>query len=324
MELVYVYRNDKIESVHHGDIVAVSNGQIEYAYGDPYKRTFWRSSAKPFQVVPFILAGGIEKFNIESHELALMTSSHGGEKEHVKTVRSILDKMNQTEDILDCGSSPPMHAKSYREMLKTGQDFGPCNNPCSGKHSHMIGLGLIKSLDLTNYIDKNHIIQETMLETIAVFTQLSKDKIDIAIDGCGVPVFGLPIYNMALAYNKMQNPSMKLIKDAMVSHPYYVAGTDRLDTIIMEETQGHILAKLGAEAVYCMTDLANNIGIAMKISDGNYRALDALVPELLLKHKHITTDEYDKIKKRLKLDIKNHRNEIVGHYAFNLKEPSSN
>jgi len=324
MELVYVYRNNKVESIHHGDIVAVSNGKITYSYGDPYNRTFWRSSAKPFQVIPFIEQGGLEKYNIEEHELALMTSSHGGEKEHVKTVRSILYKMNQTEAILDCGTSPPMHGKSYREMLIAGEPMGPCNNPCSGKHSHMIGLGLINHYDLKDYINKDHIIQKIMLDTVSEYTQLDKDQIDIAIDGCGVPVFGLPIYNMALAYEKLLDPSLEKIKNAMTRHPYYVAGSDRLDTILMEETNGRILAKLGAEAVYCMTDLKTKTAIAMKIGDGAYRALDALVPDLLLKHTHITTDEYDKIKSRLKLQIRNHRKEIVGHYEINLKEPSEN
>ena len=89
IELVHVYRDPYVESIHRGDVVAVKDNKIVFSYGDPYKKTFWRSSAKPFQVIPFIKAGGLEKYHIEEHELALMTSSHSGEAEHVNTVVTI-------------------------------------------------------------------------------------------------------------------------------------------------------------------------------------------------------------------------------------------
>ncbi len=81
----------------------------------------------------------------------------------------------------------------------------------------------------------------------------------------------------------------------------------------MEETSGEILAKLGAESVYCMSIVDKGIGIAMKTEDGAYRALDSIVPTLLLKHGYISNEIYTRITKRLKLEIKNHRDQIVGH-----------
>ena len=160
-----------------------------------------------------------------------------------------------------------------------------------------------------------------MLKTISEVCELEPNEIDIAIDGCGVPVFGLPIYNMAKAYSKLSYSSnndertmtLQRIASAMVDEPYYVAGTSRLDTILMEETKGKVLAKLGAESVYCMTIMDEGIGIAMKIEDGGYRALDQVVPDLLIKHKFITSAEYESIKKRLNLLIKNHRDQVVGY-----------
>ena len=314
--LVHVLRGGQVESIHRGDIVAVdSDGKIIFSYGDSSKRTFWRSSAKPFQVLPLLRSDGFKKFGFELKELALMSASHGGEKEHVKTVKNILNKIDLSIEDLDCGVSSPMHKKTYINMLKNNEEFTSANNPCSGKHSSMLAYGLIQDYDLKDYIDKNHIIQEHMLQTIIEVTDLEKKAIDIAIDGCGVPVFGLPIYNMALAYSHLVSSKevhMTNVVEAMTRHPYYVAGTDRLDTILMEETNGKILAKLGAESVYCMGIKGQGIGIALKIEDGNYRALDALVPSLLLKHKFINSTEYDKINTRLTLEIKNHRKEKVG------------
>lgn len=316
IELVHVLRGEKVESIHRGDIVGIdSKGKIIFSYGDPNKRTFWRSSAKPFQVLPLLRSGGVEKFKLELDEIALMTASHGGEPSHVETVKTILNKIGKSIKDLDCGVSAPMHKKTYINMLKNNIDFTSGNNPCSGKHSSMLAYGIINGYDLKNYIDKNHIIQKHMLQVISEITDLEEENIDIAIDGCGVPVFGLPIYNMALAYSRLiasNDVHMRKVVQAMTSHPYNVAGTDRLDTILMEETDGKILAKLGAESVYCMAIQDKNIGIALKIEDGSYRPLNALVPSLLLKHEFINLKEYDRINKRLTLEIKNNRKEKVG------------
>lgn len=322
VEIVHVYRGAYIESIHRGDVVAVKDNQILFSYGDPYKNTYWRSSAKPFQVIPFIEAGGMEKYQITDMELALMCSSHGGEEKHVKTVKDIFKKLNVDTDLLDCGTARPMYGKEYARLLKEGIPFSPMNNPCSGKHSSMIGLGLIQNIDLDNYIDKDHEIQNIMLDVISEYSEMKKEDVHIAIDGCGVPVFGLPIYNMALAYSKLdkKHATLNRIKDAMTNYPYYVAGTSRLDTILMEETKGKILAKLGAESVYCMTVIDKGIGIAMKTEDGSYRALDAYVPELLYKYQFINQEELKRIKDRLNLQVLNHRKEIVGHYKVMLED----
>lgn len=317
IEIVHVLRGNKVESIHRGDIVIVDiNKNILFEYGNGYKRTFWRSAAKPFQAIPMIEAGGIEKFKFTKSEIALICSSHGGEKKHVETVRNILKKIGKTINNLDCGISNPMHSKTYIEMLKKGEKFIKANNPCSGKHSGMLALGVLRKYNLENYILINHKIQQEMLKSISNVTELEIEDIDLAIDGCGVPVFGLPIYNMALSYAKLADEnrmkSLKKISDAMIENPYYVAGTDRLDTIIMEETKGKVLAKLGAESVYCMSIINKGIGIAMKTEDGSYRTLDAVIPSLLLKHGYIENQEYENIIKRVKVNIKNHRNEIVG------------
>ncbi len=322
IEIVHVYRGNSIESIHRGDIVAVDRqGHVVLKYGNENKRTFWRSSAKPFQAIPMVEAGGIESFGFTTKELALMTSSHGGEEKHVMVLESILKKVGKNLTDLDCGEAKPMYGKAYKKLLMANRPYTAANNPCSGKHSCMLATGVLKKIDLKNYIDRNHPIQKLMLETISEVTELEPSDIDIAIDGCGVPVFGLPIYNMAKAYMKLsytdakdkRSQALGKIASAMVKEPYYVAGTSRLDTILMEETEGKILAKLGAESVYCVTIMNEGVGVAMKTEDGNNRALSQAIPDLLIKHDFITNTEYERIKERLNLLIKNHRQEVVGY-----------
>lgn len=319
VELVHVIRGNKVESIHRGDIVIVNQEKkILKHIGDPNKKTFWRSAAKPFQVLPFVEAGGIDRYNIESHELALMCSSHGGEKEHVETARSILRKIGLDESFLDCGKSRPMYEGAYRTLLRANEAFLAVHNPCSGKHSGMLALAQLMGIDTENYIKEAHPVQQMMIESISKITQLDKSEIEIAIDGCGVPVFGLTITDMAFAFSQLAGPysrfeSLKPIAEAMIQNPFYVAGTKRLDTILMEETNGKLVAKLGAESVYCVGLMGQGKAMAMKIEDGNYRALDALVPKFLNLNGFIDDDEYEKINKRLRITIANHRKETIGY-----------
>jgi L-asparaginase II len=244
-----------------------------------------------------------------------MTSSHGGEKRHVDLLEEIFAKLDQSMSALDCGQSRPMYTPYYHKMLKEGLATSQANNPCSGKHSAMIGLLQQKKWPLENYIHVDHPVQQCMLDIISDYTQLPRNEIDIAIDGCGVPVFGLPLYNLALAYTRLNDTSdlMTTIRQAMTNNPFYVAGSGRLDTVLMEETKGRILAKLGAESVYCLAIQEEGIAMAMKTEDGGYRALDAFVPDLLLKLSYINKSEHKAIQKRLNLTIRNHRKERVGY-----------
>ena len=64
--LFEVTRGEIVESVHYGSIAVVdSHGKLIASYGDPQAVAFLRSSAKPFQVLPFVEGGrrGILRFH---------------------------------------------------------------------------------------------------------------------------------------------------------------------------------------------------------------------------------------------------------------------
>ncbi|MBN2259210.1 MAG: asparaginase [Clostridiales bacterium] len=319
VELLHVYRGDHVESIHRGDIVVVDKfGEVLFEIGSKDKVTYWRSAAKPFQVMPLIERRGIEEFGLTLSEVAMMCASHGGETKHIGAVRSILKKIGLDESFLDCGKSRPMYEGAYRAMLRNGESFLEIHNPCSGKHAGMLALGVLMDLDLAGYIEKSHPIQKMMLKTIAKVTEMEEIEIHVAVDGCGVPVFGLPIYNMAKAYSKLAlgEGVLRTVSKAMTENPFNVAGTHRLDTILMEETKGNLVAKLGAESVYCVGLMGNGKAMALKIEDGGYRALDSVVPEVLKRQGFIDEYEYENIVKRLNANITNHRKDVIGNYKI--------
>ncbi|MCL5289808.1 MAG: asparaginase [Bacillota bacterium] len=322
--LIKVIRGNLVESQHRGHLLVTDrDGKTLFSLGDPDHVTFWRSAAKPFQAIPLIERDVVERFSLTGPEIALFTSSHGGEERHVQAVQGILQKLGLTETHLDCGSSAPMHIPSAKKLIASGKKFESLNNACSGKHSGMIALTLLLEAPLTGYIHREHPVQLEMLNTICECAALSPEQVYVGIDGCGVPVFGLPLRNMAMAYARLSLPqgyfnparveALNTIRNAMTSHPYFVAGTDRLDTVLMEVTKGNIVAKLGAEGVYCIGIVNRGIGLALKIEDGNYRAIDPVVIEVLKQLNYITDAEFECLRHLWRPTLKNHRGDEIGH-----------
>ena len=127
---------------------------------------------------------------------------------------------------------------------------------------------------------------------------------------------------MAIAFSSLSLPpettvasrkrALQQICDAMTSQPFFVAGTNRLDTILMEVTGGRLVAKLGSESVYCVGLKNSGMALCLKIEDGGYRALAPAVIQALVKLGWLTEEEVSRIRSKIRLTITNHRGEAIG------------
>lgn len=321
--LLHYTRGGKVESQHRADVAVVDvTGKSIWEFGDSKRSMFWRSAAKPFQVLPFIERGGIELFGLSSEEVAFMVSSHSGEAQHVDLAHSILGKVDLTIEALACGAAKPMSSKVAKELTIQKQPYQVVHNACSGKHSGMLALAQMLKISIEGYTGLEHPVQQLMYQAVADSTYLQKNEIDTGIDGCGVPVFYLPIYNMAWAYARLANPEggnwgerencVRVIRDAMLAHPQVVAGSKRFDTVLMEVTKGRILAKIGTEAIYCLASVPDGIGITFKIDDGSYRAVAPAGIAILKKLDLLSTSEHQELLKQFSHTLKNHRGDVIG------------
>ena len=103
--LVRQLRNGIEESVHRGDIVeADAGGRLIRQLGDPDRVVTLRSTVKPFGAVALIEAGGIEAFDLEPPEIAILASSHSGEDIHVRTIQAVFRRAGVSQSLLACGS----------------------------------------------------------------------------------------------------------------------------------------------------------------------------------------------------------------------------
>src|SRR5829696_528771 len=139
--LAEVVRGGIVESVHRGHICIVDGeGGRVASSGEPETVTFFRSSSKPFQALPFITSGAAETFRFTDEEIALACASHSGEKVHVDGVRQMLEKIGCTEADLRCGVHMPFYQAETERMIRDGESPTQLHNNCSGKHAAMLGL----------------------------------------------------------------------------------------------------------------------------------------------------------------------------------------
>ena len=323
-EIILEYtRAGHVENIHRADVVAVNcKGDILKEAGNGRLPMFWRSAAKPFQALAFVKNGGLEKYGLTDRELAFLVSSHSGEPFHVELVQGILAKLGLTTDVLNCGAARPMSGKANVELIKKGERPQAVHNACSGKHSQVMGL------PVEDYIKPDHPAQKVIFQHVAMASCMPEDKLEIGIDGCGVPVFYLPLDHMARAYARLGSPdkgewgeyeaAARTIRDAMAAHPDALAGTGRIDTAISQVTGGRVIAKIGADAVYCMAVKDENMGIAFKVEDGDYGAVNPAVMAVLKYMDILTKDEYEQLLAKYPPELKNHRGDVIGTIEYKL------
>ncbi len=317
--LVLIKRGDYVESFHRVHLVVVNDkGETIFTRGKEGLNVCMRSSAKPFQAIPVVIYDVDKTYGLTEEELAIFSGSINAEEHQVEVVREILRKAGLDESYLKCGPSYPSY-KKYAEKLKAeGIKPAPIYHNCAGKHAGMLIVSKAKGYDLNSYFKEEHPLQQEILEIIAEYAEMKKDDIKLVTDGCGLPVYFMPLKNIAVAY---KNLSMKLeIKDgkvkrlikAALKNPDMVAGTDRLCTDIIKITDGRIFAKVGAEALYGAFNCETKEGLAFKVEDGGQRALNIFMVVLLKKLGWINDYELEKLSKYINLPIRNSRNDVVG------------
>jgi L-asparaginase II len=275
--LFEITRGNIVESIHYGSIAVVdSNGKLISSYGDPKMVAFLRSSAKPFQALPFVEHGGVENFGLTQRELSILSASHEGSDLHVQTVEGIQKKAGIDESYLQCGIHLPSDVDAFKSVLLNGRNLTPNRNNCSGKHSGMLAYARMCGLPLGNYLDLEHPIQQDILAAFADMCLLPANEIGLGTDGCSAPNFAVPLYNAAHELTEARASACRKITSAMTSHPEMVSGYGEFDEQLMRVGEGRIVCKRGAEGYQIFGLLPGalghdspGVGIALKVSDGD-------------------------------------------------------
>ncbi|WP_110931375.1 asparaginase [Paenibacillus bouchesdurhonensis] len=320
--LIEEYRGGILECSHRGYICVVDEeGRIFKRAGDPNAQVFTRSAAKPIQAIPAIRAGIKEAYQLTEAEIAVMTASHRAENVHVDVLESLLSKIGVEEEGLVCAPSLPLDRRSREVLLRSGGDPRRLYHNCSGKHLGVLAYCKMKGFDLKNYHEPTHPVQQEIVEALASLADIAAEDIGRGTDGCGFPVFALPLSALATAYLKLACPD--LIKDAptaeavckitraMNARPELVGGSGRIDSVLMEDD--NIIAKGGFKGVYCFSLKRERLGIAFKVSDGSEEEWGRIVFEILQQLDYANEELLLKLQEQFPARILNDEGTRVGY-----------
>jgi len=320
---VAVSRGEGTESEHRVHAAVVGEGdELLGAARDGHAFTFWRSCAKPFQIIPFLASGGFDALGWDETQLAVSCASHGGEPEHVALVEGMLHDIGLEEGDLACGPHEPSSQRGAKVLRESGGRPTRLHNNCSGKHTAMMALARHKGWPTQGYERQDHHVQRGILQEVALWTDIPCSKIVQAVDGCGAVVFGMTLERMARAYSRFAVAAARgeefprRIVDAMSNHAFLVGGTDRFDSALIEETGGRVVSKVGAEGVHCALLTERGIGIAVKVEDGAQRAQVPALLRILQELDAVPSPLSPRLAEWMRRPVKNTRGESVGEVVM--------
>lgn len=293
--LARVTRDGVVESTHYGRVaICAPDGRLLAGAGDPEGVQFWRSSSKPIQALSVVTSGAADRFALTERELSVCCASHSGSAMHVTTVAGILDKLGLNVSVLQCGVHWPGDVEERNRLIRAGEEPSPLHNNCSGKHAGMLATCLALGADPGSYLAHEHPVQRLIATHMELLSGVPESAWHIGRDGCGAPTVAMSLGGQALAFARLVAPeglpaevrvAAERITAAMAVAPELVSAPAAFNTELMRLTGGAVIAKGGAEGLFCMAAREREIGIAFKIADGSGRAHPAIALELLRRAK---------------------------------------
>jgi L-asparaginase II len=319
--LVQELRGDLVECEYEGHICGVSySGDVLYQFGNPQHMTYLRSAAKPIQAIPAFRNRIGEQFQLDEKELTIMTASHRAEPYHVRALESMLGKIGIDESELVCHSTYPLNADARNELVAQGKPERHLYHNCSGKHLGILAYSKSKGYSTADYAVPNHPVQQEILATLAMLAEYPAEQIVIGIDGCGFPVFALPLNHIAKVYLKLACPELiedgatriavEQITQLMNANFEMVSGTGLICSTLLKDD--NIVAKGGAKGIYCFGLRKEKLAFALKVMDGSEEKWPLIVASILEQIGYERTETIERLYQLCPKQFTNGNGTIVG------------
>ncbi|AOG10936.1 MAG: asparaginase [Alphaproteobacteria bacterium] len=298
---VEVTRGQLVESRHRGMAVVIdAEGAIVFSAGDVDSGVFPRSACKAMQALPLVESGAADAYGFGNRELALACASHSGEPEHVATAAFMLKAAGRDESVLECGAHWSSHQHVLIDQARTLDKPTALHNNCSGKHSGFVCTCCHTGEDPRGYAGFDHPLQEAIRAIMTDLTGAVLSRDNCGTDGCSIPTYAVPLTGLARGFGKLvtgkgleplRAAAARRLINACMAEPFYVAGTKRFCTKLMQVAPGRIFAKTGAEGVFCALLPDKGLSFAVKAEDGATRAAEAMIAALLARHFDADSEE---------------------------------
>ena len=296
------YRGGILDLIHEGYIAVVDEtGKVVKSAGNPEATVFYRSASKPFQALPVIARRLDEKYGITEEESVILAGSHLGEPFHVAAIESMFRKAGMNLDDLIMKPTVPGSTSANEDRIRKGLPKAKIYHNCSGKHTG--AMMLQKELDpehIRDYWKVDSAAQKEILHTIAVLSEYPENRVGIGVDGCGVPVFAVPVKNIAIAFKNIacldtiQDDALRSAAERFIPrihrYPLMMRGTGFLCSLINYDP--NLVAKGGANGVYGIGLKKERMGIAFKLKDGTEAVWPIVIKEIFKQIGYCNADTF--------------------------------
>jgi L-asparaginase II len=288
--LVEAVRAGRVESRHCGAVAVLdADGKTVLALGDVAQSIYPRSAVKALQALPLVESGAAARYGFGDQELALACASHGGEPDHVAVAERMLARAGLDVAALECGSHWPQHQPSLQALARAGASASALHNNCSGKHAGFLCVACATGADHRRYVDPDHPVQRAVKAAIEALAGVTISD-PPAVDGCSAPNWRVPLAALAGAFARFgvgqrlgaeRAKAAARLRAACAAQPWFVAGTGRFCTAVMEHFRARVFVKTGAEGVFCGALPELGLGIAIKCDDGASRAAEVMMAAMV-------------------------------------------
>jgi L-asparaginase II len=307
---VHALRGGVVESFHRGALAVVdADGALVASLGDIERPIFPRSAVKVLQALPLVEGGAADAFGLSDEELALACASHTGEPRHVATAASMLAKAGLDLRALECGTHWPREEAVLKALARSGGEASALHNNCSGKHSGFVCVGCLMARErgadagefVHGYVGPDHPVMREVTAALQATTGCDLSRAAVGTDGCSIPTYAIPLRQLAHGFARIgtgvglsagRARAAKRLRQAVASAPFFVSGSGRFDTRVMERLGQRVFCKVGAEGVYCAALPESGLGVAIKIDDGNNaRAAEVVMAAVIEARVRLDDDE---------------------------------
>lgn len=323
-KLIEFVRDGLVEQEHYGFLLKISEDKNILRIGDDDNYPYYlRSCAKPLQASLIVDLNLDEYFNMTEKEVAICCASHAGEEIHTKTVKDFLNRMGLNESFLKCCLQVPLSKVEQKRLTLNGEEASALHNNCSGKHSMMLAACVKEGFSTDDYFKINHPLQFLIKKKIYELCEI-KGEYPSTKDGCGVPIYSMPLENMLRGYlNLFLNSKYKKIKDAFLNNPYLIGGENRLDTAIMTASD-NLIAKVGAGGLCIVVNLQKKEALLVKIMDCDMKARALVLIEALRQLCWLDENSFknELLQAQNQIDILTKHGEKIGQAEFRFQMPA--
>lgn len=318
--LIEITRGPLLECFQIGSITVVDGAGLCLQAGDAEFVSYYRSSSKPIQILPLYPLGLDRKYGLTDEELSIMSGSLACSPRQMELIESIMEKGSISPDLLIMLPCYPLWDSYATQYKLEGKSPSRLYHNCIGKHLGLILMQREMGGDPADYRKAESLVQQEILRYLSIFTDVPREEIKVGWDGCGVPVFGVPMPNMALSYLRLAAPD--LINDPVLAaaaarnggviarYPENLMDAGALCGVLCRDS--NIIGKTGADGVYTLGLKKERIGVAVKVYDGNSAHMPLIISEILRQMNYENKETIRRIDETFSADLINATGRVAG------------